>query len=236
MEVLLMGKVILKRCCGNCEWSISPENEEEIMKENHYEEDDPTRPRAGDCCIGREHNGNYVCDSHEYISNCLQTYSFYEDKYLGPGYFIVTLYDDNVIKFLKLYRTGTYGNYNYEIIAYEYDSIKQDLCNGISFEIRKSDNEVLHKAITIFANFLNDNVVWSTDKNDFMTANVYKYSTCLYFTGSKDSKIIDIKIDKNNDYRLYRLVEHLYRNMAVATMNKSNDEVYGKVRKITKKI
>ena len=178
-----MKKAILKRCCGNCEWSISPENEEEIMKENHYEKDDPTRPKAGDCCIGREHNGNYVCDSHEYISNCLQTYTFFEDKYLGPGYFIVSLYDDNVIKFLKLYRTGTYGNYNYGFKVYEYDLKNSGKVDGSFFEVAKNDNEALYMALTIFAEALRGNVIW--DKNDagFMTSQVYEHSTALYFTG-----------------------------------------------------
>ena len=230
-----MSKVILERCCGNCEWSISPENEEEIMKENHYEEDDPNRPRAGDCCLGREHNENYFCDSHEYNSSALEIYTFYDDKYLGQGYFVVSLYDNNVIKFFKLYRTGTYGDYNYGIMVYEYDIVKSDLCTSITFEVRKSDNEVLHKAITIFANALGDDVIWSIDNKSFMTANGYEYSTCLYFTGSKDSKIIDVKIDNNND-RIYKLIEHLFRNMAVTTKNMANDKIYGKVRKITKKM
>ena len=231
-----MGKVILKRCCGNCEWSISSECEEEIMKENHYEEDDPNRPRAGDCCLGIEHDENYCCDSHDYISSCLQTYTFYEDKYLGPGYFIVSLYDEYVIKFFKIYRTGTYGDYNYGIMVYEYDPIKTDLRTGITFEIRRSDNEVLYKAITIFANALGDEVIWSIDKKNLLTTNVFEYSTCLYFTGSKDSEFIDIQIDQNTDDRIFKLVEHLYRNLAVTTMNRANNEIYGKVRKITKKM
>lgn len=229
-----MNNVILKRCCGNCEWSISPECEEEIMKENHYEEDDPNRPRAGDCCLGRERDENYFCDSHEYISGSLETYTFYEDKYLGHGYFVVSLYDDNVIKFLKLYRTGTYGNYNYGIRVYEYDPIKSELCTGITYEIGKSDNESLYKAITIFANVLGDNVVWDIDKINFMSSNVYEYSTSLYFTGRKDSEFIDIRID-NKDEKIYKLVEYLYRNMAVVTRNMADNEMYKKVRIITKK-
>ncbi len=229
-----MGKVILKRCCGNCEWSISPECEEEIMKENHYEEDDPNRPRAGDCCLGRDHDENYYCDSHEYISSCIETYTFYEEKYLGPGFFVVSEYDENVIKFLKLYRNGTYGNYDYGIMAYEYDPIKKELCTGITFEIGRSDNEVLYKAITIFARELGADVIWCTDEKSFMTTNVYEYSTSLYFTGSKDSKIIDVKINNKND-RIYKLIEHLYRNMAVVTANMTDEEVYKKVRTITKK-
>ena len=114
-----MEDVILKRCCGNCEWSISPECEEEIMKENHYEEDDPTRPRAGDCCLGIEHNGCFACEHHEYISGGLETYVFYDDNDKLPGYYVVSEYYDHIIKYLKLYRTGVYGNYSYGIKAYE---------------------------------------------------------------------------------------------------------------------
>ena len=230
-----MGKVILKRCCGNCEWSISPECEEEIMKENHYEEDDPNRPRAGECCLGRNHDENYFCDSHQYISGPLETYTFYEDKYLGPGYFIVTLYDENIIKFLKLYRTGTYGNYNYGIMVYEYDPIKVMEKTGITIDIRNSDGEALYKAITIFAKALGENVIWDIDKNSFMSSSTYKYSTFLCFIGNEDKNFVNIRVDNKNE-RIYKLVEHLYRNMAVTTMNKNNEELYGKVRKINKKM
>ncbi len=63
------------KCCANCEWSISPELEEEIMEEQRYEEDDPNRPRAGDCVIGLKHDENYYCSSHQYI----QGYEEYDD-------------------------------------------------------------------------------------------------------------------------------------------------------------
>ena len=230
-----MVNVVLKRCCGNCEWSISPECEEEIMKENHYDENDPNRPRAGDCCLGREHDENYFCDSHEYISSCLENYAFYEDKYLGPGYFIVTRYDENIIKFLKLYRTGTYGNYNYGIMAYEYDPMKVMEKTGITLDVRNSDGEVLYKAITIFAKALGKSVIWDIDRKHFMSSTIYKYSTILCFVGNNDSNFINIRIDNKKD-RIYKLIEHLYRNMAVTTMNQRNNEAYEKVKKITKKI
>ena len=226
---------IIKRCCGNCDWNISPECEEEIMKENHYDENDPNRPRAGDCCLGREHDENYFCDSHEYISSCLENYAFYEDKYLGPGYFIVTRYDENIIKFLKLYRTGTYGNYNYGIMAYEYDPMKVMGKTGITLDVRNSDGEVLYKAITIFAKALGKSVIWDIDSKHFMSSTIYKYSTILCFVGNNDSNFINIRIDNKKD-RIYKLIEHLYRNMAVTTMNQRNNEAYEKVKKITKKI
>ena len=226
---------IIKRCCGNCDWNISPECEEEIMKENHYEEDDPTRPRAGDCCLGREHNENYFCDSHEYIYSGLETYTFNDDKYIGQGYFIVTEYNENIIKFLKLYRTGTYDNYNYGIRVYEYDPIKNNGMTGIKYEFSKSDNELLYKTMSIFSKALGGEIIWDLEKKNFMSSNTYEYNTTLYFTGTNDSNFIDIKIDRNMNDRLYKIIEHLFRNMAVTTMDKKNSEMYAKVKKITKK-
>lgn len=230
-----MGNSIIKRCCGNCEWSISPEDEKEIINEYHYAEDDPTRPRAGDCSLGIEHDENYFCNSHEYISFGSQTYTFYEDKYMGPGYFVVSLYDEDIIKFLKLYRTGTYGNYSYGIRVYEYDPIKNNDITGIKYEFRKGDNELLYKTMSIFSKALGGEIIWDLEKKNFMSSNTYEYSTVLYFTGTNNSNYVDIKIDSNMNDRLYRLVEHLYRNMAVTTMNKNNREMYGRVKKITKK-
>jgi len=55
------------KCCANCEWSISPELEEEILEEQGYQEDDINRPHAGDCVIGMEHDENYYCSSHQYL-------------------------------------------------------------------------------------------------------------------------------------------------------------------------
>jgi len=49
------------KCCANCEWSISPELEEESLEEQGYQEDDINRPHAGDCVIGMEHDKNYYC-------------------------------------------------------------------------------------------------------------------------------------------------------------------------------
>lgn len=55
------------KCCANCEWSISPELEDEIMEEQRYKEADPNRPHAGDCVILMNPDNNYYCESHQYI-------------------------------------------------------------------------------------------------------------------------------------------------------------------------
>ena len=228
-----MKNIIVGRCCGNCEWSISPENEHDIMIENSYDEDDPTRPKAGDCCLGMEHNEDYVCKHHEYLSGGLETYTFFDNKDKEPGYFVVDTYYDHVLKYFKLYRKGEYGNYSYGIRVYDLYPVR-DIVNGVSFEISKYNNELLYKAITIFSKALDKNVMWDIDKKNFITTNVYEDCTCLYFTGSNDNNVIDIKIDRDINDRNYKLISHLFRNMAVVTSNKKNDLISKKIRKINK--
>lgn len=81
------------RCCGNCFWSFSPEDENELRSEYHgedYDLDDNT-PKAGDCSIGCIHNENYYCNSHSYneSSSWYQNYlSLNIDKYVS-----IDLYD-----------------------------------------------------------------------------------------------------------------------------------------------
>lgn len=233
MVVLDMKNVITERCCGNCEWSISPENEHDIMIENNYEEDDPTRPRAGDCCLGMEHNGDYVCHHHEYLSGGLETYAFYDDKDKLPGYYVVNTYYDHILRYFKLYRMGDYGNYSYGIRVCDLYSVDKEYVKGTSFEIGKCDNKLLYRAITIFAKVLDKNVMWDIEKKSFMTANVYENSTFLYFTGSNDNKFIDIRIDNINE-RDYKIITSLFRNMAVVTSNKSDEVISKKIRRIKK--
>jgi len=56
------------RCCGNCFWSFSSEDEEELRREYHGDDYDmdANTPKAGDCSIGCVHNKDYYCPSHTY--------------------------------------------------------------------------------------------------------------------------------------------------------------------------
>ena len=235
-----MKDVIVKRCCGNCEWSISPKLEEEIMKENHYEEDDPTRPRAGDCCLGMEHNGDYICINHEYLSVGIDTYAFYDDMQLGQGYYVISEYYNNIIRYFKLYRYGNYDQYNYGIRAYEINPINKDRTRTIAFEFgsSNSDNVILHKVFSIFANALGDNVIINEENNnEIMKTEIYKYGVAINFVKSINNKensndFIDIKIKCNKKDRNYRIIEHLFRNLAVATNNMKDTNSLKKVRQI----
>lgn len=81
------------RCCGNCFWSFSPEDEEELRSEYHGEDYnmDANTPKAGDCSIGCIHNENFYCNSHSYneYSEWYQNYLLLNiDKYVS-----IDLYD-----------------------------------------------------------------------------------------------------------------------------------------------
>lgn len=234
-----MKDIILKRCCGNCDWSISPILEKEIMKENNYEEDDPTRPRAGDCCLGIMHDENYFCNEHTYISGGLETYAFYDKEDLGPGYYVVTEYYDHIIRYFKIYRTGEYGNYSYGIRAYEINPITSDGTLVISFEIEEIDNKVLYKLFSIFAKALGNNDIRNAkEHNGIVSVTNYDHSINIQFikviNNKENNNFIDIIINCNKKDKNYRLMEHLFRNMAVVTSNKKDLNNLKKVRKISK--
>ena len=45
------------RCCGNCMWSISPVNEDDLRREYSGEDYDlDNMPKAGDGSLSKEHN------------------------------------------------------------------------------------------------------------------------------------------------------------------------------------
>ena len=81
------------RCCGNCEWSFSPEDEDELWRE-YYGEDydlDANTIKAGDCALGCIHNDNFYCASHTY-----NEYSSDYQDYLGldiNDYISIDLYN-----------------------------------------------------------------------------------------------------------------------------------------------
>lgn len=81
------------KCCGNCEWCITEEEELAQIKEKNYDEEDLNRPLTGDCSLGIDHGENYCCSQHNYMEKLTNIYVLYDENYFGPGYFIVTEYN-----------------------------------------------------------------------------------------------------------------------------------------------
>ena len=231
------------KCCANCEWSISPEIEDIILKEQGYDEDDINRPKAGDCVWGYSHNGKYVCDHHKYIENGIDTYVLYDDKYLGEGYFIITEYEEQIVKFIKIYKTNYFGLPSYSIRGYEVDSVDTDDRNFREIEISAGRDNVLFDIISNFANGLNKERIYTIDSRNYgknnLTAEVYKNTAFLVL--AKDiwkvrcpSNFIDIELGDHLTCDRYNEVAHLYKSLEEITSNKTKEDTIKRILKISK--
>lgn len=61
-SVININSTLDDKVCANCDWSISPLLEDEIINEQSSFDIDEL-PSAGDCCLGKS-NINLTCDSH----------------------------------------------------------------------------------------------------------------------------------------------------------------------------
>lgn len=232
-----MKNTIVNRCCGNCEWGISPEDEKAIMEENHYDEDDPTRPRAGDCCLGIDHEGKYVCHQHDYLSGGLETYVFYDDNNKEPGYYVVDTYYDHVLRYFKLYRTGVSGKYSYGFVVRDFYPIKRDVYNDVIFSIEEYNNRMLYQAMKVFMEALDGYAIADVENKCCLRASEEgsTVNVKVYYKSENASKGVNIKVNYNLNNRNYKIVSHLFRNMAVVTENKKNEDVYRRIRKVSRR-
>ena len=67
---------------------------------------------------------NDVCDEHQYIEGLSneKNYVLYDEKYLGPGYFIINEVDNDIVKFIKLYTINNDGFPHYCLRAFSVDA------------------------------------------------------------------------------------------------------------------
>lgn len=235
--------MVIEKCCANCEWHISPEDEEEIMKKEHYKEDDPNRPKAGDCSWGYNHNGKYVCDNHKYIDVMLSTDILYDDKYLGKGFFIITKYCNEIIRFVKIYRTGSYDLPSYSVRAYEIGSVDTDNKGFREMAIEASKEDALFEAISSFADSLNWKCLYSLDKSQYgqnnLSAEVYKNTAFLVFTKGMSgvmpgANFVDIELGDHLTCKNYEAVSLLFRDLAKISQGQAETKTIKKILKISK--
>lgn len=219
------------KCCKNCFWSFTEEDEKEV---EGYNDDDPNKPQAGDCCLGRDHGGAYYCSSHSFIDGMeeYENYVIYDEEYFGPGYIIVSKLNDKIIKFLKIVKVGEGGFPQFYIRAYEKDS--KDNPNDIfrDIEIKAYEEEPLYSVIKTLDKNLNKNRVFTIDsynqgKNN-ISSNSGLYNTTI--TISKDiygvknaTDFIDVFIGDNDTCEYYYAIYTFYNDLSkIATKNKDD--------------
>lgn len=223
------------RSCENCQWCLTSEEEIEIMNEHNYEDTDLNRPLAGNCLIGIEPNSYYHCKEHSYIETSTKIYIQYDEKYLGPGYFIIMEYNNEPQVFIKIYKVYNKHFPEFRIYAYENDNFisEEQSDKDIELMIIKNSNQELYK---IFKNLLQSlpfgitNLIYDNKNNSF---NIIGNEEFIDIKISQKSIIqnneINIALGDPYTYKYYLQMGTLYNGLSHITDEQSKK---GKQNKI----
>lgn len=220
------------RCCSNCEWSISPMLEKDIMEEQGYDENDLNRPHAGDCAIGSDHDGKFVCSSHLYCDGTEETILMYDEKYMGTGYLIINNINDELDKFIKI---STYGDGFpcFSVRGYEVGSKCSLDSQFQQFVINIDRENILYPALSILAKELNGEAIYSIDSHNEGKNNVRfldsgnSISIILNkdIMGVKDAtKFIDINLGDMDTCKFYPALLRFYNSLASLSVCDTTDK------------
>ncbi len=232
----------MERCCANCEWHISPELEDEILKEQScYTEDSLNRPMAGDCVLGNIPNRNFYCHDYLCCDGNEETYALCDVKYAGTGFLIIHTVADEVDKFFKI-SSCDQSSLPYFLICACAKNIKDssNKFRTINFKIDK-DNE-LFLAFNSLAENLNNKKLYSYD-------GAFKNKDNIQFISSTDSVVINFNKDilgvktitdftnislvYNDNCKFYNILSEFYNSLSKLAINTSTDEDI-KMLKLTK--
>ena len=196
-SVIIYAEVLIfMKCCGNCEWCITEEEELAQIKEKNYDEEDLNRPLTGDCSLGIDHGENYCCSQHNYMEKLTNIYVLYDENYFGPGYFIVTEYNKEPVILIKMFITGSKTFPEFKLFAYEKESnnYSTKLNKSINLLVFKKNNEDLYQIVKLLSSSLPYDTVLSAENN--------KEKSSIHISITEDYADItiskDIVSDKDN--------------------------------------
>ena len=175
------------KCCGNCEWCITEEEELAQIKEKNYDEEDLNRPLTGDCSLGIDPGEDYCCSQHNYMEKLTNIYVLYDENYFGPGYFIVTEYNKEPVILIKMFIAGSKTFPEFKLFAYEKESnnYSTKLNKSINLLSFKKNNEDLYQIVKLLSSSLPYDTVLSSkdmvsdkDNKDFINITLGDPYTC----------------------------------------------------------
>lgn len=232
----------MSRCCENCNFSSHFGNTldlEELIAGDYTE---------GIMCekSGADTTPLDVCKEHKYIegSEEYKNYILYDDQYLGPGYFIISELDNEIIKFMKLYISSKNSFPHYHAIAFEKDSIDQEWqpYRKIKFEFESDD--ALFQIINDLNKSLNDSQIKSIDpynqgKNKLYTSSDERTASLVF---EKDvlgvkfaTDFININIGDNFACNQYFEFDKFFHSLSIKCNEAINEINIQKILKLTAK-
>ena len=204
------------RCCDNCNYG-------------KYALDCSTSIETLYCNLDEyevEVQSDSVCEEHQYISGYEdeKNYIFYDDNYLGRGYFIINKKEDKIISFLKIFIMNdnsfpTFGIRSFNIEAKdnpdnEFNNIvftfrnEEDFDNGL-FDIFNNLSKNVNKIETVDKiNQGNNHIILKSNNK------IVKFIVAKDIYGVKySSDFIDINIGDNDTCKCYDSILHFYNSL-----------------------
>lgn len=166
-----------------------------------------------------------------------KNYVLYDDKYLGPGYFIINEVDDKIIKFIKIYTINNDGFPYYCLRAFGVDAKDNpntDYTN-IEFTFRSAedyDNGLYNIFIELVRNVKgnittidehyegNNNISFSLSDKGTVRMVVSKD---IWKGKQHPTDFIDINIGDNYTCVNYEVVNKFYNSLLELSCNKTNN-------------
>lgn len=219
------------KCCGNCFWSFTQYDEEAV---EGYDEFDENIPQAGDCCIGQDHQGIYCCSHHSYIEGMEEydNYVMWDDKYLGPGYLIVSKLDDEIVKFIKISVWDNEGILNFYIRAFEKDTVEEVNQDFRKIDIKVKSNDPLYNAIFDLSKSLNGKSLYSVDslmhgKNNLKVEGYLDEASLIVnqdvYRVKYTTDFVDVLVGDNYSCKFYDAFFNFYNQLSAICVENSND-------------
>lgn len=237
----------MERTCSNCEWCISPEMEENIIEEQGYDIDDPSRPVAGDCCLGKKGKDKSIttCSSHCYIYGMEEftNYVVYDEEYLGEGYLLISKLDNDVIKFMKISCEETNGFLSFSIRGFEKDAKDSPNSKYRKIQFTISSDDALYETLYQLSIALDGNKVYSIDKSSHGENHleVNSYLGEVEFNLVKDvfgvkmpTDFIDIYIGDQVLCECYDAVSCFYKGLSKHSKDIADEDTIKQILKLSK--
>lgn len=223
------------KCCGNCEWSYTFEDEEDLKNESRMNnggvvEEEDIFHHAGDCMLGKTHHLNYYCSSHSYRDGMEKTQLFYDERYLAPGFLFVTTVDDEIEKFLKISLQGE-GGYP-EILLRSYEKGEVDSCEESfrTINIPVSSEDPFFEAIYLLAEKTNAMPIYSIDsyeqgQNHVIFTRKPSIQVVKDVFGVRNATdFIDIRLGDENSCCSYSALWEFYQNLSCLPVSVTKEE------------
>ena len=228
-----------EKCCETCLWCY---DENDIK--NYSPFGDEEIPEVGECIMlmKKLHTGKPYCESYTAIPELEKNYVVYDDKYLGPGYFIINEIDGEIQKFIKIYISNNEGLPIYNIRAYEKGRVDNpdSSFSSINFDFSYNKDVKLQEAIYRLSQLINMKPIItinpsSKGKNQLLTKGNPKHSKIII---SKDvwngkevcTDFIDIILGDNYTCEYYEAINDFYNDLSKISINKK--ETVSRILKI----